>query len=371
MERPSVAVVLDGVARDGDTRWLQDTLRYMDRDRYRVHVVSLYTPDADVAIDVQKMAVPVHSLDLPDAESGGAARWTVAGTFTLFNLFRKMRPQLVHTVGERADFMGRIAARFTGVPRVATTLRRPHRTPGVRSLLLRSTAHMTDVVLAPTTPLARESIDRWGVHPRRVRIVPPGIDLGRLAGAEPAADLVGDGPLVVACARMDEDKGIDTLVDATAILKRYRKDLRLVVAGTGVTGIGYIRRAQRLGIEDSVLLPGGRKDVAELLAAADVFAHPARRDGLPLALLEAMAVGVPCVTTTLPSITEHVCDDVHALLCAPDHPAFLADRIDQLLQDPERAQRIGHAGRELVRERFLAHAPAAAVQELWDVLLTT
>ncbi|NRA96716.1 MAG: glycosyltransferase [Planctomycetes bacterium] len=367
MQRPNVAVILDGVARDGDTRWLQDTLRYMDRDRYRIHVVSLSTPDNDVAIDVQKMAVPVHSLDLPEE----GVRWTVAGTFTLFNLFRQMRPRLVHTVGERADVTARIAARFTGVPRVVTTLRGPRRTPGVRSLLTRTTAHMTDVVIVPTRTLATEAVDRWGVHPHRVRVVPPGIDLGRLTGEQPAEDVTGEGPLVVACARMDDDKGIDTLVDAAAILLRYRPGLRVVVAGTGVTGISYIRRAQRLGIDDRVLIPGARADVPALLAAADVFVHPARRDGLPLALLEAMAVGVPCVATLLPSITEHLQDDVHALLCAADQPALLADRIDQLLGDPELARRIAGGGRALVQERFSPAASSAAVQDLWDLLLTT
>ncbi|MAB89836.1 MAG: hypothetical protein CMJ90_10290 [Planctomycetes bacterium] len=367
MGRPKVAVVLDGVARDGDSRWLLDTLRYMDRDRYRVHVVSLHTPDTDVAIDVQKMAVPVHSLDLPEE----GARWTVAGTFTLFNLFRKMVPRLVHTVGERADATARIAARFTGVQRVATTLRGPRRTPGVRALLTRATAHMTDVVVVPTRALATEAVDRWGVHPQRVRVVPPGVDLGRVTGAKPADDMAGEGPLVVACARMDDDKGIDTLIDATAILLRYRPGLRVVVAGTGVTGIGYIRRAQRLGIDDRVLIPGARRDVPELLSAADVFVHPARRDGLPLALLEAMAAGVPCVATSLPSITEHLQDDVHALLCAADQPAFLADRIDQLLGDEGRARRIAGGGRALVQERFSPAVSSAAVQDLWDLLLAT
>ena len=108
-----------------------------------------------------------------------------------------------------------------------------------------------------------------------------------------------------------------------------------------------------------------------LLAAADVFVHPARRDGLPLALLEAMAAGVPCVATLLPSITEHLQDDVHALLCAPDRPALLADRLDQLLGDPARARRLAEGGRALVQERFPPEASSAAVQDLWDLLLAT
>jgi len=371
MDRHQVAVVIDDVQRDGDTRWMQDTLRYMDRSAYRVHVVSLHTPDADAAIEVQKLAVPVHSLDLPRSEGAGSARWTVAGTLTLFNLFREMGPDLVHTVGELADVVARPAARFAGVQRVATTLRHPRRTAGVRSLMTRVFTHMSDVVLTPTRSLEIEAVDRWGVHPRRVRVVPPGVDAARVAAAEPAADMAGEGPLIVACARMDADKGIDTLIDAAAILLRYRPQLRLVVAGTGVTGISYIRRAQRLGIDSQVSLPGAREDVPGLLAAADVFVHPARRDGLAFALLEAMAAGVPCVATTLPSVLEHFEDDVHALLCAPDHPAFLADRIDLLLGDASRAQRLAAAARQRVLERFGPAPSAEVVEGLWRQLLTT
>lgn len=369
MTRPEIAVVVDGVERDGDTRWLLDTLRFIDRRKYRVHVVSLHTP-SDAAIDVQKLAVPVHSLDLPDGESGGTARWTFAGTLTLFNLFRKMKLDLVHTMGSRADVMGRIAARFTGVGAVTSTWRRPTGTSGGwRSMLTRMTTHMADVVCAPSAALASEVMNRFGVHPRRTRVVAPGVDLERLIGVAAPDDLKGDGPLVVAACRMDDSKGVDTLIDATAILRRYHGKIRVMVVGTGVAGIGYIRRSQKLGIDDVISIPGDRKDIPGLLAAADVFVHPARRDGLPLALLEAMGAGVPCVATTLPSILEHVEDQKHALLCAPDHPAFLADRIDRLLTDPDLANGLAIAGSALVRERFVTGLASRGYQDVWDQLV--
>ena len=101
----------------------------------------------------------------------------------------------------------------------------------------------------------------------------------------------------------------------------------------------------------------------------DVFVHPARRDGLPLALLEAMGAGVPCVATNLPSITEHVVDEQHALLCAPDHPAFLADRVDRLLTDPDLANGLALSGSALVRERFPMGDESRTYEHIWAGLL--
>ena len=207
------------------------------------------------------------------------------------------------------------------------------------------------------------------MHPHRTRVIPPGVDLARLIGVSAPDDLAGTGPLIVAACRMADSKGIDVLIDATAILARYHESLRVIVVGTGVAGIGYIRRSQKLDIEGVVSIPGARKDMPGLLAAADVFVHPAREDGLPLALLEAMGAGVPCVATTLPSITEHLIDEQHALLCAADHPALLADRIDRLLTDPDLANGLALAGNALVRERFPVATASRAYQDIWDQLI--
>ncbi|MAG55303.1 MAG: hypothetical protein CMJ83_03345 [Planctomycetes bacterium] len=369
--RPAIVVVLNGVTLDGDTRYVTDLLRFIDRKSVRLHVVSLLTPLEDQAIGIQKLQVPVHSLDLPQATGARAAWWTFAGALTLMNLFRKIGPELVHTVGDRADLVGRWAARLARVPRVLSTQRHPSASPGLRRLMARTTAGLPDLVIAPTEALARDVVDGQGIHPGRIRVIAPGVDLGNFASAASTPDLEGAGPLVGVVARMDDSKGIDTLVDAAAILLRYHEDLRFVAVGSGVAGIGHIRRAQKLGLEDRFIVPGPRNDIPSVLAALDVFVLPARRDGLPLALLEALGAGVPCVATHGPSVDEALEDDVHALLCVADHPAFLADRIDRVLTNGALARRLADAGRALVQERFPAAATGAAHQSVYELLLET
>jgi glycosyltransferase involved in cell wall biosynthesis len=366
MERKKIVFIVDALTRDGDARYLEDLLRHVDRARYRYHVVSLGTP-LGVAIDVQKLAVPVHSLDLPDR---ARAWWTFAGTLTLFNLFRMMAPDLVHTVGSLSDVCGRTAARLAQVPWVVSTQRRSRRVHGIRQLVARFTGHLADVVIAPTHALAGEAVDGGGVHPRRVRVIPPGVDLGRVLGGQPLTEQLVTRPLIGTVGRLDDDSlGIDVLIDAVAILRRHIPTLGLLVAGTGAAGIRAVRRAQRLGIEAAVSLPGERQDIDAVLASLDVFVHPSRHDALPLALLEAMAAGLPCVTTDLPSIREHVDDGRHALLVPRDHPALLADAIDRLLVDRDLAQSLGLAATALVRDRFPSPPMAAAHEDLYERLL--
>jgi glycosyltransferase involved in cell wall biosynthesis len=136
-------------------------------------------------------------------------------------------------------------------------------------------------------------------------------------------------PVVGAVGRLSGEKGLDLLIEAVARLDRRGRRLRVVIAGQGRERERLERMAASLPV---VTFLGLCRDVPALLRGFDVFCQPSRREGLPLALLEAMAHGLPCVATAVGDVAEAVGPD--ALVVPPDDVDALVTAIDRLLHDP-------------------------------------
>jgi len=167
----------------------------------------------------------------------------------------------------------------------------------------------------------------------------------------PPSPLRPAGP-VVCTGRLGDHKGSSVLVRALALLSERHPETRLVLAGDGDRE-PLRAEAARLGVGERIELPGwiGPDEVSALLDGAGVFALPSRNEGLPMALLEAMARGLPCVVTAVGAIPDLVEDGVHGVFVPPDDPQALALALDGLLSDPERARALGDAARARIRER--------------------
>jgi glycosyltransferase involved in cell wall biosynthesis len=134
------------------------------------------------------------------------------------------------------------------------------------------------------------------------------------------------------------------LIDALARL-RERSGWRLAIAGRGEEEPRLRAQAATLGIGDRVHLLGFRDDVADILAAGDVFTMPSLSEGLPLALVEGMSFGLPVVVTRVGGVPEVVTDGVEGLIVPPSDAGALAAALEALLQDPARRQQMGAAAR--------------------------
>ena len=166
-------------------------------------------------------------------------------------------------------------------------------------------------------------------------------------------------PLVLAIARQEHAKGLDVLIDTLAPVRHQFPTARYVVAGRAANASDSLHAHLR-GTNDASAFTflGARTDVAELLCAADVFVLPSRREGLPGALLEAMALECPAVVSNLPQIRE-VVDESTALLVPPDAVASLETAIRTSLADPVGARQRAIAA----RERFVEHFTIGPVVE--------
>jgi glycosyltransferase involved in cell wall biosynthesis len=323
---------------------------------FRVLVCCL-DEEGDLAADVRRAG---HRVEVVRRRGGLDAGLV----FRLARYLREQRADVVHTHSLDPMFYGGLAAWLAGVPvRVHTQHNtQVFTTYGVRDRFkFRLAARLFSSVVAVGAETDRE-LARAGVSAARRVVIRNGIDVGRYAtGAAAGSAVLGSppGPRVVGTvARLSREKGIDLLVDAFARLVPGDPATRLVIVGEGPERGALEALARSCGVSDRVTFQGFHPRVAELLPGFDVFVLPSRTEGLPLALLEAMAAGRACVATKVGGVPEVVADGVTGVLVAPGDPAALAAAVQALLADPVLRRRLGTAARAQVEGAWSEDAMA-------------
>lgn len=197
----------------------------------------------------------------------------------------------------------------------------------------------------------RKELLALGVAPARCHVVRNGIEIQRFAALpRPPART---GPRRLLCvARLAEQKGLDVLLRALPAVRTAAGPVGLTLLGEGPEEGRLRDLAATLGIADAVQFGGLVTDVLPHLAGADVFVLPSRFEGMPHALLEAMAAGLPIVATAVGANADFLEDSVNGLLVAPDDAAALAAAVARLLGDPPLAARLGAAARQAAVGRY-------------------
>jgi glycosyltransferase involved in cell wall biosynthesis len=270
-------------------------------------------------------------------------------------------PDVLHTQLATSDMLGGLAGRGLGLPVVSTVhvmqgavARRDRLRTGLTNRVRRSTASRVIAV----SDAAREWLasERWADRDRLVT-VHNGVAAEPRPGAGAALrDELGlerDDLVVTMLAVLREGKGHDVAAAVVERLAERHPRLRLVVAGDGPARAEVEALMAPLG--ERVRLAGHRDDVMALLDASDVLLHPSSIDAFPTALLEAMAAGLPVVSTRVGGIPEIVEEgETGTLVDAPPDPAATAAALEPYLADPELRRRAGESARERFAERFTA-----------------
>ncbi len=201
--------------------------------------------------------------------------------------------------------------------------------------------------------------------PGRVRVIPNPVERPARADGQPAGDPEPGRPTLVAVGRLHPVKGFDVALRAMAIVARTHPEWRLVVLGDGPARADLEALRDELGLRGQVLLPGQVADPSPWLAAARVFVMTSRTEGFPNALCEAMAAGLPVVSTDCPSgPAEIITPDHDGLLVPVDDVPALAAALCRLIESPETAARLAAAAAQVVERYSLASVLAA-----WDGVL--
>jgi len=291
------------------------------------------------------------------------------GLLELTALVRRERPHIVHVNSAKAGALGRLAACLARVPiRIYTVHGWSFKAHGGASSALYRGAERALRPLTTTTICVAESERRAGLDAgtcdeATTVVIHNGVELPPTAAAGGSRS---GAYRLVTVGRLQAPKDPLTLIRALAELGRPGE---AVIAGDGPDRPAVESEVRRLGMESVVRLAGERNDVAELLAAADLFVLSSRSEGLPLSILEAMAAGLPVVASSVGGVPELVVDGETGLLVPPDDPHALAAAIERLLDDSALRRRLGAAGRTRVWEHFDLASARRAHLDLYRTVL--
>jgi glycosyltransferase involved in cell wall biosynthesis len=238
----------------------------------------------------------------------------------------------------------------------------------VRSLRAYHAVGMLDAVVCVSRSQRRELIA--GGLPRRILpVIPNGIDLAKFSSPGPSNLSLPSGKrILVQVANVMPDKDFPTLLAAVRILAARRGDFHLVLVGRGTDGPEMVRAVAEAGLSEMTTLAGQRQDVPGILARANVFVLSSKRETFGLAVLEALAAGVPVVASDLPALAELVSHGRGGLLVPPGDPTALAVGLERLLDDTALARRLGEEGQRRAA-RFSAAEMARRFERLLRVLI--
>lgn len=277
--------------------------------------------------------------------------WDMGGLIRLHRFLRSSSYRIVHTHTSKGGFVGRLAARMAGVPVIVHTVHgfAFHEASPAPALLFYSTLERMASRWCDRIVSVSEFHRDWALKlglcsAPRIMAIPNGI--AELAKTPEIAtgslrDQLGarDGDLLVmSLARLAWDKGLEYLIRAAAMLPRMERRVHVAIAGDGPMRESLERLSIKLGVASRVTFLGFRSDVANLLAACDVVVVPSVREGLSIALLEAMSAGKPIIASSIGSQREVASQAEMARLVPPADAPALCEAIVQLARLPTRGE---------------------------------
>jgi glycosyltransferase involved in cell wall biosynthesis len=238
--------------------------------------------------------------------------------------------------------------------------------------------NFSDCVIA-NSGAARSWLVESGVNPELIQVIPNGIEVDE--APEPLADfpirrqmgMDRNAPLVAVVCRLDRRKGLEYFLEAAAAVARRIPASRFLVVGDSNVEPGYClelkNRAKAIGLGNNVWFTGMRHDVPQLLREVTLAVVPSLTESFSNSLLEAMAAGLPVVATKVGGNPEVVEDGKTAILVPSRDAECLARAMIQVVESPELATSLGHAGRERALKYFSIHAVLGRTQDLYLTLL--
>jgi glycosyltransferase involved in cell wall biosynthesis len=309
--------------------------------------------------------------------------WDLGGLARLTSFLRRESYRIVHTHTSKAGFVGRLAARLAGVPVIVHTVHgfafhedSPVHVRRFYSTLERLASGWCDRIVSVSEFHRAWAIELGMCSPRQITAIPNGIaELGRnrevgLAELRREMGAGHDDLVILSMARLAPDKGLDYLIEAAAILPPTARRIQIVIAGEGPERDRLEQLASHLGVTKRVRFLGFREDVGDLLAASDLVVLPSLREGLSIALLEAMAAGKPIIASSIGSQREVASHADMARLVRPADSRALSEAIVRLAGDEDLMARLGRTARAVYEGRYTESRMLHSYRQLYFDLLS-
>jgi glycosyltransferase involved in cell wall biosynthesis len=356
-----VALLIDTLRPAGAEKQLVTVATGLDRRRFEPHVLCLTATGAYEAA-LREAGVRVTLIGKRH-KVAGLALWRLRA------LLRRERPRILHTWMFTCNLYGRLAARGLPIATLASEVAADVTKSAARLAIDRLLAPATHAFYVNSSVVARFYHQRCGIPLEKLVVIPNGVRVAEMDRVPRAALGVREDAFVVCCAgRLSPEKGFDRVIEALGTPSLRGRNVELVVAGEGPSRQPLEALAAARGLADRVHLLGHRDDLPGVLKAADAFVLASWHEGMPNVLMEAMALGVPCVTTLVGGVEELVVDGESGLVVGPSAPGPIAAALERLMDAPGLARRLGAAARERMACSFSIEANVRRFEALYAAL---
>jgi glycosyltransferase involved in cell wall biosynthesis len=349
----------------------------LQRRGVQVHIVTRRLPGTPIYEVFE--GVPIHRLPA----SGPRPAASLAFTLAAQPLIRRLKPDLIHAHELISPATAALLAkRLAHCPLVVTVHRsgppgdvqRMYSRP-FGAVRLKTLAYAVDRFIVISTEIDRE-LAQAGIPAEKRIAIPNGVDVEKFFPLKPAdrialrsqLDLPREGKLIIYAGRLAPEKRVRLLIQAWPAVRVHHPDAWLLILGDGPEGAALQEMAGNPGGEGIRWL-GAQEEVVSYLQAADGFVLPSTAEGLSVALLEAMACGLPAVATAIGGAPDVITDQVNGWLIPPDDQEALQKALLDLLADQAQRQRIGQAARDWIKRFYALDVVADRLCALYQALL--
>ena len=208
---------------------------------------------------------------------------------------------------------------------------------------------------------------RWHIPEQKLQVILNGIDVARFQKIPPRS---ADGKLVIgSVGRLVAQKGYPIFLQMAAQMLQRHTHIHFLLVGDGPVREELEAEAKRLGLAEKITFAGQRDPVETAYGEMDIFVSSSLSEGLPIALLEAMAARLPVVATRVGAVPEVIEDNISGLLVEPENPSALVEAVENLLTDPAKKQALAEGGFQRARQHFSAENMARQTEAVYREIL--
>jgi glycosyltransferase involved in cell wall biosynthesis len=377
-KKKRVLWLIDSLTTGGAERLVPVFARHFDDEEFELEVVSLKEIEGNaMASDLDELQIPLTVIGARNLRDLSAFR-------KLLRFIRNGDFDLIHTHLTYADIWGRVAGLITRVPVVSTVhvlsytsnLVPENRAKIIERIADLTRKHLGGPVIAVSDSLKQRFIEK-GYGERRLVTIRNGIALEEFElspgfSREKKREEFGipaSAVVVATVSALREGKGHRLLLDAARLVTQER-DVKFLIVGGGPLEETLRKNVDELGIAESVIFTGMRRDIPELLAISDIFVLPSENDSLPTAIFEAMSLGLPAVGLNSGGVPEIIDNTKTGIVLDSPRADDIADAIMNLLNNPKKASAMGVAARRRAIDEFSAERWVDNIQTLYRTVLT-
>jgi glycosyltransferase involved in cell wall biosynthesis len=308
----------------------------------------------------------------------------IVALMNLIFFLKKNRYHIVHTHNSKAGFLGRLAAKLSGVPVIVHTVhgfafhdQEPIWRQNLFRNLERRASHWCDKMIFISQPLIDWALREGIVTEDKTVKIYSGIELDQFRPVTEDTKnsirskwRIGQEDVVIGVvSKLWEGKGHAILIEAIKELRKEIQNIRLVIVGEGYLNNELRNLVHMLGLSDSVLFTGFQMDVSEIMATFDIAVLPSFFEGMGRVLLEAMAMEKPVVASRVGGIPDLVEHGVNGFLVSPGDVLELSNAIKKIVIDKKLALEMSKKGRKRITEHFSAEAMVQSIEKVYNECL--